>query len=179
MALDVLAVENFTGGRLDRDDDETQRQLDAALAAAQNYCGWHVTPVRTADQVVLDGTGRSLLALPTLALTAITALVEDGVELDVDTLEWSLRGLVRKPYGQRWTDRMSGIAATISHGFAAAPDFEAVVLSAVDRGAFAADGGDVRVVGPFQYESTGAAPGQLFTASELATLNRYALERMP
>jgi hypothetical protein len=45
MTLDVLAVEAFTEGRLNRDDAETQRQLDAALAAARGYCGWHVTPV--------------------------------------------------------------------------------------------------------------------------------------
>lgn len=179
MTLDVLAVEAFTEGRLDRDDAETQRQLDAALAAARGYCGWHVTPVNTGAQVTVDGTGGALLALPTLALSAVTAVVEDGVELDVDTLEWSLRGLVRKPYGQLWTTRFSGVTATITHGYASAPDFESAVLSAIERGTFAAGGGETpRVIGPFQYGSATSA-GALFTDPERSVLDRYALERMP
>jgi hypothetical protein len=180
MTLDVLAVEAFTEGRLNRDDAETQRQLDAALAAARGYCGWHVTPVRTGDQVIADGRGGALLALPTLALSAVTAVTEDGVELDVDTLEWSLRGLVRKPYGQLWTTRFSGVTATITHGYASVPDFESAVLSAIERGAFAAGGGEtLRAVGPFQYNAVSIAAGSVFTDPERAVLDRYALERTP
>ncbi len=180
MALDTLVVEGFTEGRLGRDDAETQRQLDAALAAARGYCGWHVTPVDTGAQVTVDGTGGALLALPTLALSAVTAVVEDGVELDVDTLEWSLRGLVRKPHGQLWTTRFSGITATITHGYASAPDFESAVLSAIERGAFAAGGGDsLRAIGPFQYDSATSAASTVFTDPERCVLDRYALERMP
>lgn len=180
MTLDVVAVEQFTQGRLNRDDDETQRQLDAALAAARSYCGWHVTPLYTDQQVSADGTGGPLLALPTLALAAITELSEDGVEVDVDTLEFSTRGLVRKPAGQMWTTRFSGITATIDHGFPGAADFDAVVLTAIDRGVFAAGADQLpRVVGPFQYDSAPAAAGSVFTAAERAVLDRYALERMP
>lgn len=177
MALDVLAVEAFTEGRLNRDDAETLRQLDAALAAARGYCGWHVTPVLTATPVTLDGPGGVLLALPTKALSGIVELAEDGVELDVDTLEWSLLGLVRKPYGQLWTTRFSGVTATITHGYASAPDFESAVLSAIERGAFAAGGGAPRVIGPFQYDT--ATSAGLFTEAERFALDRYSLERMP
>jgi hypothetical protein len=164
MTLDVLAVEAFTEGRLNRDDAETQRQLDAALAAARGYCGWHVTPVRTGDQVIADGRGGALLALPTLALSAVTAVTEDGVELDVDTLEWSLRGLVRKPYGQLWTTRFSGVTATITHGYASVPDFESAVLSAIERGAFAAGGGETpRVQSGRSSTARSLLPESLFT----------------
>ena len=53
MTLDVVTLEQFTRGRLDRDDDESQRQLNAALAAARRYCGWHVTPVLTSTAITI------------------------------------------------------------------------------------------------------------------------------
>lgn len=198
MALDVVAVETFTQGRLDRDDDETQRQLDAALAAVRNYCGWHVTPVLSNDQITVDGPGGPTLMLPTLALSAITALTEDGVALDVDTLSWSARGMVAKkrftpvpvsnfnlayhyfrPWNF-WTEQFGGITATITHGFATAPDLEAVVLAAIDRGGFAAgDTAELKVVGPFQYDTSGLAAGAIFSDAEMAILDRYRLEKAP
>lgn len=197
MALDVVAVETFTQGRLDRDDEDTQRQLDAALAAARGYCGWHVTPVLTNVEITVDGPGGPILTLPTQSLTALTAVTEDGIELDVTTLSWSKRGMVVKrrqqlapvnyfaaSYYQRpwnfWTNYFQGITATISHGFAQAPDFDAVVLAAIDRGGFAAGSdAEVKVVGPFQYETSGVTGGAIFTAAELAVLDRYSLEKAP
>ena len=198
MALDVVAVETFTQGRLGRDDDETQRQLDAALAAVRNYCGWHVTPVLTNEQITLDGPGGPTLMLPTLALSEITALTEDGVELDVTTLSWSKRGMVAKkrytpvpvsnfnlahhyfrPWNF-WSECFGGITATITHGFATAPDLEAVVLAAIDRGGFAAgDTTELKAVGPFQYDTSGLAAGAIFSDAEMAILDRYRLEKAP
>lgn len=179
MTLDVVAVESFTQGRLDRDDAETTRQLEAALAAARTYCGWHVTPVLANQSVTVDGPGGTLLMLPTLALTSLIAVTEDSVVLDMTGLEWSTRGIVRKLDGRLWTGRLRGITATISHGIASAPDFEAVVLAAIDRGALAS-GSDTlaRVIGPFQYDSTASEPGAIFTNAERAVLDRYALERV-
>lgn len=178
MTLDVVAVETFTQGRLDRDDAETARQLDAALAAARTYCGWHVTPLLTNQSITVDGPGSGTLMLPTLALASLIAVTEDSVVLDVAELEWSARGLVRKLDGRFWTSRLRGVTVTVNHGVAAAPDFEAVVLAAVDRGALAS-GSDTlaRVIGPFQYDSTASEPGAIFTNAERAVLDRYALER--
>jgi len=193
MALDVVAVEAFTQGRLDRDDPDTARQLDAALAAARNYCGWHVAPVLTDVQITIDGPGGPMLALPTQNLTALTAIVEDGHTLDVNYLAWSARGMVLKkrpyafpvsafPYQFRpwnfWTECFQGITATISHGFASAPDFDAAVLSAIERGGFAAGSGvQLRSIGPFQYDTSGLTGGAIFSSAELAVLDKYALER--
>lgn len=176
MALDVVAVEAFTRGRLSRDDDETQRQLDAALAAARTHCGWHVTPVVTDATVALDGPGDRVLVLPTLAVTELSGVTEDGVALDLADLSWSARGLVAKRSGARWTAAFGGVSVTVSHGFDAVPDWESVVLSAIDRGAFSSDSGP-RVIGPFQY-SDPVVKG-LFSAAELAVLDRYALEKSP
>ncbi len=177
MTLDVAAVENFTRGRLDSEDDETQRQLDAALLAAQRYCGWHVAPVLEAE-VTLDGTGDYLLVLPTLMLTELTSVTEDGIELDLTDLTWSQRGLVAKRSGVRWSQLFSSIVVAMSHGYDSAPDFEGAILGSIERGAFSSER-TARVIGPFQYTDDASATAGLFTNSERAVLDRYALEKRP
>lgn len=178
MALDVVAVEAFTAGRLNRDDDETQRQLDAAMAAARRHCGWHVTPAYTEQTLTIDGPGTVDLVLPTLQLAELTDLSEDGVALDVADLSWSARGIVRKRNRTPWTAEYGAITVVISHGIAAAPDFDAVILSAIERGGFSADVGP-KVVGPFQYFESSVGSEAVFTPAELAILDRYALEPAP
>ena len=178
MTLDVVAVEAFTHGRLGRDDEETQRQLDAALAAARNYCGWHVTPLIADAQITLDGSGDRLLVLPTLSMTELSEVDEDGTELNLADLHWSARGLVAKRTGAYWTSMFGAITVIFSHGFSAAPDFDAVILSAIDRGAFSADDG-ARVIGPFQYSDPVTTAGAVFTDAERAVLDRYSLEKAP
>lgn len=178
MTLNVVAVESFTRGRLDRDDDETQRQLDAALAAARHYCGWHVTPVLTDQTVTLDGPDAHLLVLPTLNMTELSEVDEDGEELDLADLNWSARGLIAKRSGHWWTPMFGAITVIFSHGYATAPDFESVVLGAIERGAFSPEVAP-RVVGPFQYSDAPNTAGELFTNAERAVLDRYALEKRP
>ena len=175
MALTVLAVEAFTQGRLDRDDAETQRQLDAALAAARTYCGWHVTPVLTNSQITVDGPGGRVLALPTVKITALSAITEDGVTLDLADVQWSERGLIAKNDGAFWSRNYRSITVTFSHGYAEAADFESAVLSSIERGAFSAEHGP-RVIGPFQYAEPTSA-GAAFSGLERATLDRYSLEK--
>lgn len=102
----------------------------AALAAARGYCGWMVTPPETVT-ITVDGPGGSVLSLPTLKLTTLTAVIEDGVALDVDDLLVSEnRGLVLKKSGAFWSRRYAGITVTMTHGHAAAPDFDAAVEQA-------------------------------------------------
>jgi hypothetical protein len=178
VSLDVVAVEGFTRGRLNRDDDETQNQLDAALAAARNYCGWHVTPEIVDDTVTLDGTGTSVLVLPTLKVTDLTEVEEDGETLELTDLSWSERGLILKKSGYWWSALFRSITVTFSHGYNSAPDFESVIFSAIERGAFSSDSAP-RVIGPFQYSDPGNADAVLFTDSERAVLDRYTLEKTP
>ncbi|MEX0687700.1 MAG: hypothetical protein WD072_03410 [Pirellulales bacterium] len=175
MSLDVTTVAAFSQGRLDQDDAETARQLAAAVAAARNYCGWHVTPVISGQQVILDGPGTYLLSLPTLKLTALTTVVENDIELNLNDLNWSARGLIQRRDGHYWTTLFGAISVTFSHGYASAPDFESAVLSSIARGAFSTDTGP-RVIGPFTYSEITPA-GALFTDAERAILDKYALER--
>lgn len=116
------------------DDDAAQAGIDAALAAARRYCGWYVSPLQTAVEMDVDGPGGRVLSLPTLNLIAVTAVVEDGIALDVTKLDVSRRkGTVEKhPYGC-WTSRSGGIVATVTHGYteAEAADWRSAVVELV------------------------------------------------
>lgn len=169
--LTPAAVEQYTQGRLTKDAPETARLLAERLAAARRYCGWHVTPERD-DELTLDGQGGRLLRLPTLRLVELTKVVENGVILDVAELHVSPLGMVTKRSGGCWAHNLGAITVEMTHGFADAPDFDGVVLSAVDRASFAATGGRPRVIGPFQYETEGSA-------AECTVLDFYRLERRP
>lgn len=131
--LTVADVELFTKGRLLASSPETVRALARAYAAVRNYCGWHVSPSRAADVKILDGPGGRLLSLPTLQLTALTAVLEDGVTLNVADLRWGANGLVRKKSGACWSRYYGSIVVTMTHGYDIAPDFNQAVLEAVDR----------------------------------------------
>lgn len=180
MSLTAIAVETFTRGRLNRDDEETQRQLDAALAAARAYCGWHVSPVLVDQEITLDGpTTSHLLVLPTLKMTELSEVNEDEVEIELTDLNWSARGLIQKKSGHWWSQDFGSIVVIFSHGYtsANAPDFESVVLGAIERGAFSGDK-IPRAIGPFQFGGS-LEDRSLFLEAERAILDRYALEKRP
>jgi hypothetical protein len=98
----------------------------AALTAARNYCGWHVTPVEDTT-VTVDGPGGPLLSLPTLRLVEVTAISEDGNTLDTDDLVVSPLGLLRKRSRGSWSRNYGAIEVTMSHGYETAEDFTVAV----------------------------------------------------
>ncbi|MCV7255337.1 hypothetical protein H7J86_24545 [Mycobacterium hackensackense] len=126
-------VETYTKGRLQASDPEVQRLFEAALRAARNYCGWHVTPVVDDEVLELDGPGGRVLALPTRKVIDL-AIVEDGVTVDVANqcrVSKSM-GLVRKRSRGCWTGEYGAITVTMTHGHETAPDFDLAVLKCVD-----------------------------------------------
>jgi hypothetical protein len=142
--LSVDDVIQYTGGRL-ADDDETQRILDTALLVARRYCGWHVSPVRVDDVIVMDGPGGTELFPPTRKIVEVTEVLNDGIPLEVGgsgsgagtpvvvvpaSAPWKLVLTTG-----RWSTRYSGIELTISHGYteAQAQDWRQAVLSMVDQ----------------------------------------------
>lgn len=169
--LTADTVEQYTQGRLDSGEPETERLLAEGLSAARRYCGWHVTPVRE-DVLILDGPGGRLLRLPTLRLIELTEVTENGVTVDVDDLYVSPLGMVTKKSGACWSRHLGAITVTMTHGFDNAPDFDGAVLSCIDRASLAPTGGAVRAIGPFQFDTGG-------TDSEYAILDLYRLERSP
>lgn len=184
--LTTQDVDDYTDGRLAHDADQTARLLATGLGLARRYCGWHVTPSRAGDVVTIDGPGSPLLVLPTLRLTELTTVVEEGVTADVAYIEWSPRGLLRKKVGYAggeyglghcWTNRFAGLSVTMTHGFAEAPEWQSAVLSYVDRTSLAIGGvGQRETVGPFSFAEPQAVAGSAFTDTEKMLLDLYRLE---
>ncbi|SIN10111.1 MULTISPECIES: hypothetical protein [Mycobacteroides] len=177
--LDTAALAEYTKGRLVADDSETERNLAAGLAVVQRWCGWHVAPVKEEHEVELDGPGGSLLRLPTLRVVELISVVEDGVTLNLGSLEWSKTGLVRKKSGAPWSSKLGAITVTMDHGFAEAADFESAVLSYVDRTSQAPTGGKPIAVGPFRWAEEKTVAGSAFSMAELSILDLYRLEPQP
>ena len=171
--LDSDALAEYTRGRLDAADAETDQILARSLSEVRRWCGWHVTPARE-DSVVIDGPGGRLLRLPTLKLLTLTAITEDGVAVNLTDLEWSQTGVVRKTTGEFWTSRLGGISVTMTHGLDDAEDFETAIFSVADRRSQAAAGGAPIAVGPFRFSEEKV--GSAFTGAELSILDKYRLE---
>lgn len=183
MSLDAADLARYTGDRLDAGDQETQRVIDAAVGAARRYCGWHVTPVVDDQVAVLDGPGTPMLVLPTLRLVAVTSVVENGTALEVGglALGGSSSGLpdgrLYKRNDGRWPVGYGNIRVTFSHGFEAAADWEAAVLSFADRMSQEPAGGRPVAIGPFRWYEERPGVGSAFSAVERALLDLYALEK--
>lgn len=106
----------------------------AAVSAVRSYCGWHIAPSVT-ETVTVDGPGRGMLLVPTLHLTAVSDVKNDGDPIpDPDKLQWSERGAVRT--NRYWSSAWRGVELTITHGY---DDFPHEVL-AVCRDMAKADG---------------------------------------
>lgn len=167
----------------------SKTDYDAALAgtsdlymlgaenAIRRYCGWHVYPVTT-ENVVMDGSGRSVLRLKTLRLLEITAFSEDGRALDPATLEWSQAGYLQRHHGT-FTRRLRGIRASIKHGFDQAPELQALVLTIAERAKASPAGVVQEAAGAvnirFSTFGSGAAGGVALMEHEYALLDRYRL----
>lgn len=166
-------VVTYTGGRLVL--DEANRLLVIALEAARDYCRWHVTPLKTADPFTLDGSGGLVQRLPTLKLTSLDTIEEDGESLDpAGVLRVAASGhWVKKRNGQPWTSE-GLVTGTMTHGYAVAGRFDQAVLMLLDRLSWAPEGGRARVIGPIQYDSEGTATP--FTRVEQGLLDGYRIE---
>lgn len=114
-------------------DAEAQAAIDAVVAAARRYCGWHVSPVREGDVVVVDSDGGVDLPLPTMHLSSVTAVDEDGQDVSPAGLRWSRLGALRKRSGARWAAGYGAVTVTMTHGFteAEAADWRAAIFKAV------------------------------------------------
>lgn len=94
--------------------------LAVASAAIRNFCGWDISET-TVTGDALDGTGERSIWLPTLRLTAVSAVVENGRALTVVTdYDWTRYGkLIR---AGRWTRAARSVVVTYTHGYAVVPE---------------------------------------------------------
>lgn len=168
MALTGADVIKAGQGRFD-DEEEAADTLERVWDAVRSYCGWAIAPVQSGVDLEVDGSGGKNLQLPTLALSAVASVTEDGVELDAGAYSWSRSGILRKRIGC-WTSEYRGVVATVDHGLASSPAVEGVVLQAAVR-ALTTPAGQVGIrVGQVD-EKFGAS----FLVSDYAVLDAFVI----
>lgn len=113
-------------------DAAQQARLALILAglssAVRAECGWHLYPVLTDVEVVVDGSGATVQTLPTMHLRDVTAVEEDGTAVDLARVEWTANGYLKRAHP--WTRRLRGVRAVITHGFDELGDVKALVVEA-------------------------------------------------
>lgn len=176
MALTATDVINAGQGRFD-DEVLAGDTLRRVWGAVRGYCEWSIT-AETGVVLELDGSGTRALQLPTLALSSVASVTEDGVELDAGAFTWSKSGILRKRVGC-WTSEYRGVVATVDHGFADESEpvsaVEGVVLQVCIR-AMTAPAGQVGLrVGQVDERFATTVGGFGFFASEFEVLDKYVI----
>ena len=148
-----------------------------AIGAIRGYCGWHISPSIT-ETLIVDGPGDSLLLLPTLRLTNLTALTIDGTPVALEDVQWSERGGVR---GYRTsTAKWRGVSVEITHGY---DEFPADLLAVARSMAAAGDGSIAKRYqsGPHSVDLTDQAIAGAFAIGPLQrnVLDRYRIPGRP
>lgn len=95
---------------------------DAILAGedqVREFCGWHVGPPKT-ETITVDGTGTAIVFLPSVLVTAINSVTENGVAIPSTGYSWSENGLVER-IGGVWTWKRRGLQFNITHGYPSCP----------------------------------------------------------
>jgi hypothetical protein len=147
----------------------------AACAAVRAYCGWHIAPVYE-DTLVIDGSGASVIDLPTLRLVNVTSVVEDGVEQAITSANWSRTGYLWR--AAPWTRSLNGLSVTLEHGYDECPgEILGVLREAASRGVA---GSAVSQVGQVRMGGVAGVPGAAsFMIDQQAVLDRYRLPVRP
>lgn len=97
-----------------------------AVAKVRGYCRWHIAPSVT-ETITVDGSGAPLIVLPTLRLTDLISITDDGAT--VTSPEWSTSGMVYRGTWANWSPKFRSVVAEMTHGFDTWPeDLEAVTV---------------------------------------------------
>jgi hypothetical protein len=151
----------------------------AAVSTIRGYCEWHIAPSVT-ETVTVDGAGDGILLLPTLYLTGLTAVTDDGTVIADSEIQWSQRGAVRRGTQRyscyRWTNKYRGIAVTMTHGYT---DFPHEVLAVARDMARAGDrvGASAFTSGPHQVQYGVTSAGTQAGAVGMSDLQKSVLAR--
>jgi hypothetical protein len=146
--------------------------LDIASDAVEKYIGYSILEVED-DVITVDGTANFVFLLPAYPVTEITAIVEDGILLDTDKYEYSQFGIVKRSFGV-WTNKLSGISVTYTHGFTDVPlSIVGVVLALAGR---IKDGSsNIKQESIGGYSVTYANPSPVLQAAEVMTLDAFRI----
>lgn len=157
--------------------DRANLLLDQASGLVRDYCGWHIAP-QVIEDVTVDGSGAAIQGLPTLYLTDVTAVSEDGDSVDLADVTWSQVGHLHR--AKPWTCAFRAVTASIVHGYTVTPPaVQAVVCAIASRAAASPTGVISESTGPFSVRFSQTAPGQaggvVLTSIEQDVLERYRI----
>lgn len=103
--------------------------IGMAEASVRAFCGWKITEETLTSQVVEPVGG--YLFLPTLRLTAVASVVENGATLTVGTgYRWRRNGTITR-VGTYWHCGWQSVVVTYTHGYAAGASELSVVKQVV------------------------------------------------
>lgn len=154
-------------------DDE---RLEQAEGLVRSFCGWHIAASRT-ETITVRGRGRPTLLLPSLYVTAVTAVTDDGTLLVHDEdYTWSEAGVITHAasFGTEFVE------VTFTHGYDVPPPEVTGIVQAIAQRAVDNPGSRPRVQdGPFSdtFSQSGfnQAPALGLLDSEKETLRRYRI----
>lgn len=146
-----------------------------ACAAVRAYCGWHVAPSVT-ESITLDGSGTQFLMLPSLRVTDITAITEDGSTADATQYQWSATGQLWRSWP--WSGNFRSVVVDLTHGYDSCPEeILGVLEEAASRGTA---GTAVSQVGQVRMGGVAGVPGAVsFLMEQKAVLDRYRIGNRP
>lgn len=128
----ILSEEEFddlTGSQWSG-DERVALALDAASMAIRNECGWHIMPSLDCE-VALSCQGK-VAKLPANLVTAIEAVIEDGVELTAGQFEARQDGLMRRAQFRNWSHKWGGVVVRYTAGYDDLPDLKSAVVTIVE-----------------------------------------------
>jgi len=122
----LITVEDLRT-HMQRPIDQAAGELAVAGAsgAVRSYCGWGIAAENAVFDV--DGTGTTVLNLPTMHLTAVTSVIMDGAAVALGAASssvysayyWTVRGQLYRTAG--WPS-FARITVACAHGFDPVPD---------------------------------------------------------
>jgi hypothetical protein len=130
--VDALVYDDDFAAYLQRDLDRATAELalQAASGVVREFCGWSISEETTT--FVADGSGTTLLRLPTMKLTDVAEIRVDDAVIDPDEYRWNTGGLIQRTLG--WPRLFRCVQVDATHGYPVIPDaVRAVVLSLAAR----------------------------------------------
>lgn len=148
-----------------------EERLEQAEADVRDYCGWHIAPNRD-ETITVDGSGGRILDLPSLHVTAVASVTEDGTLLEPTSYVWRDWGVIER-VGCAWGT--GKVEVELSHGYTPVPPNITAVVQAIASRAIGASATVSREqVG--QVSRSYLADG--LSAGQIATLDHYRI-RLP
>lgn len=119
----TFATPSDLASLLQRDVDTATATLALNIASGKirDECGWPISQ-EIGAVATLDGNGERALWLPSLLVTAVASVVEDGFALAVVTgFDWTSYGRLLR-VNRCWSSKARSVVVTFTHGYVTVPD---------------------------------------------------------